>query len=93
MSSSSLRPGRVPALTTGNYVYVVDKMNRANDRHKIISQGAMVHFIRGRYALRARKCWNSPFISSYLPYSCHVQPLLPKKALESAEKLMFRRYK
>jgi len=50
-------------LTTGNYVYVVNKMNRANDRHKIISQGAMVHFIRGRYAVRARKCWNSSFIS------------------------------
>lgn len=29
---------RSRALTTGNYVYAVDKMNRANDRHKIISQ-------------------------------------------------------
>lgn len=46
---------RVPTLTIRNYVYV-DKMNRANDRHKIISQRAMVHFIRGRYAVRARKC-------------------------------------
>jgi len=69
----------VPTLTIGNYIYVVDKMNRANDQHKIISQGAIVHFIRDWYAVRARECWNFSFISLFSLFASRIPLLFPKK--------------